>query len=466
MTTAFKEKRVTSILDFDEVQYLLRRLQSVTISMFSDFKKKTVEYARTQGDADCQPHWMETLPTIVSWNQTLIEALVEDLRDTVPDIDNLFAFAYLKYCFLNYGKDACGNTNVLKVLKVGTQELYHKFLVRLANSFEMTQAFTLQTLEDPARMACACANALCDALHDVSTRKVEIVETRAPGTRTAGPAGVPQCADIGKGHAPRSHDTRSPPPRTNPDASKKWSASLVATQSKAHSKPSAEAQGTPTPPMSSTAVAPSSVPHVLTPNDSASQVYSYGLAYRDKQMQKPSSHIPSPSQMPVMPPRTTSPHKPTRGSVVGLGKDKEPASSVPPAEFGGTPAMATPSSTPPLPKAPLAPRRVVLEPSASSRSSKSSVAVTDAAASSEAAASSVAKPLAASRRLIDDPLQLFRSTLLKESKKSDADSKDPEDEDTHHKKHKGHAKEDEPEEEHEEEDSGDPHDSESEEDSD
>lgn len=184
-TTAVpKPARTDAVLDHSEVQFFLRRLVQKATDMFYHFRDVTNDFVTTRAGrnaqtstAELENYWRANLPSISIWNTLVQRAIAEEFKTEVPNIETCAEFSYLLYCRSNYGRDAYGNVNILRVVKPPFSELFHAFLTRLALSPEMTRGAALQRAEDMER---ACRNALCDALHDVSAPRVTITESMTP----------------------------------------------------------------------------------------------------------------------------------------------------------------------------------------------------------------------------------------------------------------------------------------------
>lgn len=183
-TTVPKPARTDAVLDHSEVQFFLRRLVQKATGMFYHFRDVTNDFVMSRAGrnaqtstAELENYWRANLPSISIWNTLVQRAIAEEFKTEVPNIETCAEFSYLLYCRSNYGRDAYGNVNILRVVKPPFSELFHAFLTRLALSPEMTRGAALQRAEDMER---ACRNALCDALHDVSAPRVTITESMTP----------------------------------------------------------------------------------------------------------------------------------------------------------------------------------------------------------------------------------------------------------------------------------------------
>ena len=167
------------VLDHSEVQFFLRRLVHKATEMFHHFHDVTKGFVESRGEgaSALETYWRTNLPSIALWNTLVQRALADEFKADVSNIDASADFTYLLYCRSNYGSDAHGNVNILRVVKPPFYELFHTFLVRLACAPEMTRMAALLCQDDMER---ACRNALCDALHDVSVPRVSITETMSP----------------------------------------------------------------------------------------------------------------------------------------------------------------------------------------------------------------------------------------------------------------------------------------------
>ena len=162
-----KRNRET-LFDNERVRFFLRRLIE---RASTDFKKMLNMTVTTYGD-NWQAMWQETLPKIQTWPAAAISGIAEEFERDVRDAALLTEFTYLRYVCLGYGKDAYGKKNRLEVDIITFAVLYRSFLNRLARTAEMIRGtwFT-----KPEEMDRTCANALSDALHDVSESRVRVI---------------------------------------------------------------------------------------------------------------------------------------------------------------------------------------------------------------------------------------------------------------------------------------------------
>ena len=179
-----KRSRET-LFDNERVRFFLRRLIE---RASTDFKKMLNLTVSTYGE-NWQAMWQETLPRIQTWPPAAISGIAEEFERDVRDAALLTEFTYLRYVCLGYGKDAYGKKNRLEVDVITFGMLYRCFLNRLARTAEMIRGTWFTKPEETER---TCANALSDALHDVSETRVRVLsplpaaKERSSATRKAG----------------------------------------------------------------------------------------------------------------------------------------------------------------------------------------------------------------------------------------------------------------------------------------
>lgn len=170
-------KKNESLLENERVKFLLRRM---TERASIDFRKMLNLTVSTYGDKWHQ-FWQNTLPKIRTWSPSAINAITEEFEKEVHDARALTEYAYLRYVCLGYGKDAYGNKNKLEVEIITFGILYHAFMIRLARTPEMVRGSWFNKPDEMDRIG---SNALCDALHDVSSSRVRILTEASPPKET------------------------------------------------------------------------------------------------------------------------------------------------------------------------------------------------------------------------------------------------------------------------------------------
>lgn len=176
------KRQEEAFLNNERVQFLLRRM---TERANTDFRKM-LNLTVSQHGSNWQTYWQHTLPKIRTWSTIAINAITEEFEREVRNAKILTEFAYLRYVCLGYGKDAYGRKNKLEVELITFGMLYHAFMVRLAKTRQMIDGTWFSKPEEMERIS---ANALSDALHDLSEMRVHIlpsgdVPVETPSTPT------------------------------------------------------------------------------------------------------------------------------------------------------------------------------------------------------------------------------------------------------------------------------------------